>query len=132
MEHSSPGRLPGASASSSGGIPCKKGVLRLHPLGISWFCAAMKSVVFASLLALALGACGADTPTPDYPFPEQEPLEETDLAPFLGDEGGEDDYEEDEEWDDGLDDADLDMNGEGSEGAEAAAEEAPAEDAAAE
>lgn len=86
----------------------------------------MKSVAFASMLALALGACGADTPTPEYPFPEQEPLEETDLAPFLGEEEDDEDYEE-EEWDDGLDDADLDMNA----GGEAATEEAaPGEEAA--
>ena len=67
----------------------------------------MKSLVMFVFVAAGLG-CGAATPVPDYPFTDPPPLEETDLAQFVG--GGED-YEEEEEWDDGLDDADLEMNG---------------------
>lgn len=62
-------------------------------------------------LALIFGlACGADTPAPDYPFPESDPLAETDLAEYLDDSGGEDE-EVEEEWDDGLSDEDLQMDG---------------------
>lgn len=69
----------------------------------------MKSLVMFVFVAAGLG-CGADTPVPDYPWTDPPPLEETDLAEFVG--GGEEylDEEEDEEWDDGLDDADLEMN----------------------
>lgn len=64
----------------------------------------------SALFLLALGACSS-TPVPDYPFPEPEPLEDTELAEFVM-EDEEDPYAEDEEWDDGLDDEDLwDMDG---------------------
>lgn len=80
----------------------------------------MKSLVMFVFVAAGLG-CGADTPVPDYPFTDPPPLEETDLAQFVG--GGEDfvDEEEDEEWDDGLDDADMEMDGD-SAGADAEAD----------
>ena len=77
----------------------------------------MKSLVMFVFVAAGLG-CGADTPVPDYPFTDPPPLEETDLAQFVG--GGDDfaDEEvEDEEWDDGLDDADMEMNNDASDDA---------------
>lgn len=67
----------------------------------------MKSLVMFVFVAAGLG-CGADTPVPDYPWTDPPPLEETDLAEFVG--GGEEYEDEDEEWDDGLDDADMEMN----------------------
>lgn len=82
------------------------------------------------LVAFALlggAACGADTPVPDYPFPESPPLEETDLALYVE---GDDPLEEEpveEEWDDGLDGVDLSMDGEGDAEGEAAAGEGEAE-----
>ncbi len=57
---------------------------------------------------LALFGCGADTPVPDYPFPDAPPLEETDLAEYVDTQGGEEEVEED--WDDGLSDEDLEMS----------------------
>ncbi|HJK93988.1 MAG TPA: hypothetical protein RMH85_09360 [Polyangiaceae bacterium LLY-WYZ-15_(1-7)] len=82
------------------------------------------------LVAFALlggAACGADTPVPDYPFPESPPLEETDLALYV--EGDDPLAEEpvEEEWDDGLDGVDLSMDGEGDAEGEAAAGEGEAE-----
>ncbi len=65
-------------------------------------------VAFALMFGLA---CGADTPTPEYPFPESDPLAETDLAEYLDDSDGEADEEIEEEWDDGLSDEDLQMDG---------------------
>lgn len=79
-------------------------------------------VLVCSMFVLA--ACGADTPVPDYPFPESPNLDDTDLAEFVS--SGDEDLEpiEDEEWDDGLDDEDLEMDGETP--AEPPAEAAPA------
>ncbi|MEM9073499.1 MAG: hypothetical protein AAGE52_33645 [Myxococcota bacterium] len=65
----------------------------------------MRALILLAFLALA---CGKDTPVPEYPFPEGEPLEDTDLAQYFG-EG--DSEEDDEEWDDGLSDEDLQMDG---------------------
>ncbi|MFT5353012.1 MAG: hypothetical protein ACI9KE_000209 [Polyangiales bacterium] len=81
----------------------------------------MKSLVMFVFVAAGLG-CGAATPVPDYPFTDPLPLEETDLAQFVG---GDEDYEEEEEeeWDDGLDDADMEMNN------DSAGEAPPAADA---
>ena len=72
----------------------------------------MRLVPLLTLL-FALGACGAETPVPDYPFPETPVLEETELAEFVtdGDPYEEESYEEDEDWDDGLDGVDLSMDG---------------------
>ncbi len=62
------------------------------------------------LAALFLVACGADTPVPDYPFPTQRPLEETEFAQYVGaDDPAEGPDVEEEEWDDGLSDEDLEM-----------------------
>ncbi len=78
--------------------------------------------LFLVVFALACFACGKDTPVPEYPFPEQTPLEETDLAQYVG--GDDLDAEEDEEWDDGLSDEDLEM-GDGNETEPEAAPETP-------
>lgn len=85
----------------------------------------MKSLVMLVFVVAGLG-CGAETPVPDYPFTDPPPLEETDLARYVG--GGEDyeDIEEDEEWDDGLDDADLEMDGAAAPEPSGDAAEAPA------
>ena len=87
--------------------------------------------VLIVFFTLALFACGSDTPVPEYPFPRQAPLEETDLAQYVvEDDVG--DEEEDEEWDDGLSDEDLQMGSDGdtSDAAEDAetAEEAEEDD----
>lgn len=63
--------------------------------------------LFLVVFAFACFACGKDTPVPEYPFPVQTPLEETDLAQYVG--GDDLGAEEDEEWDDGLSDEDLEM-----------------------
>lgn len=73
-----------------------------------------------ALAAFALFACGSDTPVPEYPFPRQAPLEETDLAQYIVDEDAIAPDEE-EEWDDGLSDEDLQM------GAPEETDEAPEE-----
>ena len=50
------------------------------------------ALLLASLLALA---CGADTPVPAYPFPEQPNLEETDLYELVA---GDEEEEEEDDW----------------------------------
>ena len=76
---------------------------------------------------LALAACGSDTPVPEYPFPAQVPLEETDLAQSVG---GAEDVDEEEEWDAGLSDEDLEMDS--SESSESSESETPPAEPAAE
>ncbi|MEM1416116.1 MAG: hypothetical protein AAGH15_14510 [Myxococcota bacterium] len=48
------------------------------------------------LAAFFAAACGADTPVPDYPFPEQANLEDTDLYEYVS--GGEAEAEEEDDW----------------------------------
>lgn len=54
-------------------------------------------------LAVWMLACGADTPVPDYPFPAQPVLEETELAEVVEPTAGGEAAAEEETWDDGLD-----------------------------
>ena len=68
------------------------------------------------VMALFALACGAETPVPDYPFPEQPPLEETELAEYVG--AGDEEPVEEEEWDDGLDEEMGSLDGEPSDAAE--------------
>lgn len=85
---------------------------------ITWSDASMsvfKTSFVAAVSAFCVlygGACSS-TPVPDYPFPESQPLEDTELAEFvMDDDDYEDPYAEEEEWDDGLDDVDWSMDGE--------------------
>ena len=101
----------------------------LAPIDPAWLNPRMVRLLVLAAFALSF-ACGADTPAPDYPFPEQAPLEETDLAQYVGgDDLGE---EEEEEWDDGLSDEDLEMDSSESTEQPEQAEQPAAEPAAAE
>jgi len=82
---------------------------RMRPLAVR--------TLLAAFAALALVGCGADTPVPDYPFPQQRPLEErADLAEYVGGDDYLEEEVEEEEWDDGLSDEDLMMDGDSSQG----------------
>lgn len=50
------------------------------------------ALALASLLALA---CGADTPVPAYPFPEQANLEDTEFYELVA---GDEEAEEEDDW----------------------------------
>lgn len=89
---------------------------------------AMFRLTLSFALLLGFAGCGADTPVPDYPFPDHPPLEETELAQYVG--GGADSLDaevEEEEWDDGLSDEDLMMPAQGESGSETDAESEAAE-----
>lgn len=79
-------------------------------------------VALVAAFALALVGCGADTPAPAYPSPQDPALEDTDLWQHVGaeDADDEDDVPVDEE-------PFEDFVPEGEEGGEAAPAEAPAE-----